>query len=541
MSQFCQAQVQFITLKGAPLDTVNWKFRGIARLGTTVGSNLSNSELILCPKSPTFSSGLVYYNKPLKINPTCNQWTANFEFRIFDGTTADGLAFFFLENPENQGADGSNLGIPTATSGIVVAMDTYENCCSQGFACPNNNNPEIQVRVLSPTVNYSECDTTHGTQIHNIPKIRSASYQKMSIFYKNDSIYVSLNSIPFIQFYAPLDINGYFGFSAATGGNVDNHSVRNIEIIVPRNSLTVDAGRDTTICAGAQIQLGTSSLAGYTYSWTPSTNIDNPSNPNPNFSSTTPGIHRLTLRTDSSKALCYFTDQINIKVEEKPIFTISPHDTLICRGQKIKLPSLINFQTSSVSGKFMQWLPKTGIDTTNNSYPTFSPSSTTTYTLWASNTNSRCWNKDTLRIRLDELPAHVVDVGKDTILCENQTILIKPNTLTPGDRLLWSNGDTSKQILVSSIGKYWLSIKNSNGCNEIIDTINVKPCPPEIQQVPNVFTPNDDGKNDLFFVTTSNVADYTLVIINRWGEKVYISNDKKSTWDAKNVPDGIYS
>ena len=51
--------------------------------------------------------------------------------------------------------------------------------------------------------------------------------------------------------------------------------------------------------------------------------------------------------------------------------------------------------------------------------------------------------------------------------------------------------------------------------------------------VPNAFSPNGDGKNDYFRVLATDVIDYYLVIYNRWGEKVFDSNDPSETWDGK--------
>lgn len=50
--------------------------------------------------------------------------------------------------------------------------------------------------------------------------------------------------------------------------------------------------------------------------------------------------------------------------------------------------------------------------------------------------------------------------------------------------------------------------------------------------IPNVFTPNGDGDNDLYFVTAKNITDYSIVIVNRWGETMFESNDIAEPWDG---------
>ena len=67
-----------------------------------------------------------------------------------------------------------------------------------------------------------------------------------------------------------------------------------------------------------------------------------------------------------------------------------------------------------------------------------------------------------------------------------------------------------------------------------------------IDQLPNIFTPNNDGENDYFFVTSHDLRDFSLVIMNAsTGEKVWLTKDPNEKWNGislKNepVPDGRY-
>ncbi|MGB0423153.1 MAG: gliding motility-associated C-terminal domain-containing protein, partial [Flavobacteriales bacterium] len=65
--------------------------------------------------------------------------------------------------------------------------------------------------------------------------------------------------------------------------------------------------------------------------------------------------------------------------------------------------------------------------------------------------------------------------------------------------------------------------------------------------LPNSFSPNQDGINDVFSIHTAcELQDVKWVIFNRWGEKVFESNSQESVWlGNKNqkehfVPDGVY-
>ena len=64
-------------------------------------------------------------------------------------------------------------------------------------------------------------------------------------------------------------------------------------------------------------------------------------------------------------------------------------------------------------------------------------------------------------------------------------------------------------------------------------TINVDPCPFPTVYAPNVFTPNNDGYNDSFYLTVENAAEVELIITNRWGNIVFQHTAANPTWDGK--------
>ncbi|MDH5381655.1 MAG: gliding motility-associated C-terminal domain-containing protein, partial [Cyclobacteriaceae bacterium] len=58
--------------------------------------------------------------------------------------------------------------------------------------------------------------------------------------------------------------------------------------------------------------------------------------------------------------------------------------------------------------------------------------------------------------------------------------------------------------------------------------------------IPNIFTPNNDGVNDVFYIRNNPLSGVELVISNRWGNRVYKSENYQNDWDAENVEDGVY-
>jgi gliding motility-associated-like protein len=62
--------------------------------------------------------------------------------------------------------------------------------------------------------------------------------------------------------------------------------------------------------------------------------------------------------------------------------------------------------------------------------------------------------------------------------------------------------------------------------------------------IPNTFTPNGDGLNDVFRVYGNIIQEQNVLVFNQWGEKVFQSRDRAIGWDGtfrgKPQPTGVY-
>jgi gliding motility-associated-like protein len=113
----------------------------------------------------------------------------------------------------------------------------------------------------------------------------------------------------------------------------------------------------------------------------------------------------------------------------------------------------------------------------------------------------------------------------------------------------WSFGDgqgatgTIGVHTYSEFGLYTLTlvINNTQGCRaEATSLIDLNEPPAQVF-IPNIFTPNGDGKNDVFEIkVTGGCSDGTYQIFSRWGDLVVESNSLHAPWDGKDVPGGIY-
>lgn len=107
------------------------------------------------------------------------------------------------------------------------------------------------------------------------------------------------------------------------------------------------------------------------------------------------------------------------------------------------------------------------------------------------------------------------------------------------------NGETSQTYLIDFI------MEDVNGCDsKMYDTITVKIIVQDLEQpesgaFPNAFSPNNDGVNDNFTINNlpiDNCGDEFLAIevYNRWGKKIYESEERNFAWDGTGHPSGVY-
>lgn len=159
-----------------------------------------------------------------------------------------------------------------------------------------------------------------------------------------------------------------------------------------------------------------------------------------------------------------------------------------------------------------------------------------------------CGNTDTQIIEVFGIPA--ITTGAQNESCQGnndgQAWIQIAGGLFPFS-VLWSNALTTDSIGNLPPGSYQVLVSDAHGCqNHASVTIAASdlPCFTPFVYVPNIFSPNDDGNNDVFMVHGVGIASLKMNIYDRWGEKVFESNDLQQSWDGKyqnvDVEQGVY-
>jgi len=232
-----------------------------------------------------------------------------------------------------------------------------------------------------------------------------------------------------------------------------------------------------------------------------------------------PGIYNVTLIV---KDIFFCSDTINhfVYIDSSPVILNICSNTPVCENEKIDLcaksNSLCHYYWSGPNGF------KSNFQSPSIEFAKIEHAGMYTLTLKSGNCISK---SDSIIVVVNKLPRFFL--GNDTFLCYN-SIIINPNQ---EGKFEWSDGTSTEYFEVLKPGSYSLVITDSNNC-KYTDTIYVSwHCPASIY-IPNAFTPNEDGLNDVFQILCENISNFKIEIFNRWGEIVFISTDFNTSWDG---------
>jgi gliding motility-associated-like protein len=211
-----------------------------------------------------------------------------------------------------------------------------------------------------------------------------------------------------------------------------------------------------------------------------------------------------------------------LNVNPIPVLSISGPDSPPCEGESVLL---------SASGSFtnLQWFNGSAAES-------ISVNSSGTYVLTAFNTNA-CSVQESYELML--LPVPEVSMASDVLMdCLNGSILE-----AKGDGFVqWSpiEGLSDANVLnpiayPEQTTTYTITVSNAS-CTASDSVKVLVDCGTLF--VPNSFTPNNDGLNDVFRVSATDVSDFKLWIYNRWGELIFFSSDVDKGWDGRH--NGMY-
>lgn len=289
-----------------------------------------------------------------------------------------------------------------------------------------------------------------------------------------------------------------------------------------KSFVTLEAGRDTTICLGDSILLRPFS-DGVNYLWSPSSTVSNPSSKNP-WAKPTENTRYSVLATIGK---CQANYGFVVTTVPYPKAFAGP-DTSICYGTQVQL--------RATGGSQYLWYPGNTLNDQTLQDPIASPWNNTDYVVGVYD-NKGCPRPVYDTVRVNVVPPVKAFAGNDTVAVIGQPLQL---LATGGLGYSWSpTAFLNNGLIPNPVARlndditYVVRVSTREGCFAT-DTVKVKvyKTPPEIF-VPTAFTPNDDGLNDRLITIPVGIAKITYFkVYNRYGEMVFSTDEIGRGWNG---------
>ncbi len=212
---------------------------------------------------------------------------------------------------------------------------------------------------------------------------------------------------------------------------------------------------------------------------------------------------------------------------------------IICPGDSVILVAY--------GGISYAWSPSLGLNSTTNDTVYASPDTSTAYSVIITTVNTSgdtCYSTYNTVVNVSMLSAvqAFLSADQDTIILGSSTTLHGTITI-PGFSYLWSPTNTlNNPLTLDPIASplqtttYNLFVTDAAGCTYLLPAITIyviaNKCDEGTVFLPNTFTPNSDGVNDVLFIRSNFITEVYLAIYDRWGEMVFETKDIKVGWDG---------
>jgi len=420
-----------------------------------------------------------------------------------------------------------------------VLLDSDELSIEYTFANPGNYN------VLLTAISDEGCSETISSSITLNEKLTVNAGPDEDVCIGN---LVTLN--------ATANVPATFTWETDVAANIENDSLQNPTITPFQNTIVtvyatdpngcvgtdnlqitsqplpiVNAGINDTLCLGDTYALNGfgqpdgNETGQISYQWFPDNFITNTNISNPTVNPQNDITYYLTITENEFN--CTNTDSVFIKVL-KPINASISDDLNTCELEPVEL--------MASGGDFYDWQPPTGLNDPSSNSPIATLEESTNYIVDVSNA---CFSGQ-VSVFVNVQPAPNVDAGDDVVIDIGDIIQFDATIENNAETIQWlpnvdilSGANTANPELQPLQSRdYVLTATSEFGCS-LSDTVSVTVNNIFNFWVPNAFSPNEDGNNDAIGITPKGIKDIQVFrIYNRWGQKVFETNDLNQKWDG---------
>ncbi|WNJ16592.1 PKD domain-containing protein [Pontibacter sp. G13] len=451
----------------------------------------------------------------------------NAAFYDFTWTPAIGLSDPSIANPE---------ATPTSTQTYTLTATSQYGCGSGSDDVLVTIKPTPEVVALTPDTVICAGDTIMLRADHSFTT-PSGGPVVYSWFPENLAVSNVFDSVVYVVPQQTTIFTVKTSIAANDCATTD-------EILVTVNpAINAEIAADTNrICVGEAVQLiGTGGLGNATFTWTPSLGLDDASIFNPVAAPNTSLTYQLLV----SEGVCQ--DTATFSMEVNPVIEAN-YFASVAEGCA---PLTVNFVENTTNGVAFRWNFGDESPMVNESSPehVFEAPGEYTVSLITVGVGGCEDTASTTTVMVGEggAAAFVSDAPADLRLAMPYAAVQFLDQSQRAVSWFWDFGDgtvsseqnPSHQYLEEGSYLVTLTVTDAMGC---VSTISYDPFEvfrPEVM-IPTVFTPNEDGINDVFKIEYDGEESVSYVIFDRWGREVFSSQSAQDVWNGGDLPNGVY-
>jgi gliding motility-associated-like protein len=423
----------------------------------------------------------------------------------------------------------------TAEGGVSYGWSPATGLSDPGTANPAAS-PLISTNYTVTGENSNGCIATASSLITVYPQVIATAIADPSVICLGESTQLSVAGLstftwlPDGQTISPVSVTPLTS-TVYTVTGIDNNgceSVGTVVVTVEPLPQVIASTFDTLICNGNNALLTATGNATQ-YIWSPGSYTGN--------SITVTPVDSTQYLLTGILGNCVATDTLQVDVLPAPVVTFLPSTTEGCD------PLTVSFTDLSMGGTTWEWTFGDGGSATEMNPDHLFHEGIWSITVTVSNSfgcSTVLAMTDFITVYPAPIAAFTVDPPMQQPVELTDATFHFSNQSTGANSFVWDFDDTTYSTEVNPIHTYksaglytvTLAAAGPGGCSDTVSKAFVEVVPATTGFIPNAFTPNGDGLNDVFIPANLNLQSLDLKIFNRWGKVIFQSEGALLGWDG---------
>ena len=434
-----------------------------------------------------------------------------------------GVTYSWSATPAAQSSGGTIATFTSNGTYICTVTNTVTNCpaTTQVVVTTNNTIPAINI---TPTQTITCANPTAVITLTTLPTAGLSYTWTPNPVSGQGANSVVVNQANIYTVTVTDAINGCT--NTATSQIIANGNI-------PAASISATSSNSIITCSNPSVTLAASVTpsAAYSYTWLPSGN---------GTAITVNSANVYTVVVLNSVTGCTTFATYNV-----PSNTIPPN----IAANDVVMPcfsNTINVIATSTNAVSYNWTTTNGSLLTNGS-ATAQVGSTGVYNVTATDLTNGCVSTDLATVTQTFITG---GLGANPLSGTSPLLVNFTNQSGGAYNYSWTFGDNNNNTssatdpthTFTATGVYVVTLltTDATGLCSITSTISIEVLDNSLLEVPNVFTPNGDGSNEVFSIKTKGISELKCDIYNRWGLKLYTISNPLDVWDGGGYSAGTY-